>query len=64
MARLAGGQQKIRRPYPQVQAKYFNPENPSQTWSGGGLKPRWFAAQLEAGRRLDELVLHDRPIAA
>ncbi|WP_409363049.1 H-NS family nucleoid-associated regulatory protein [Bradyrhizobium lablabi] len=47
-----------------MQAKYFNPENPSQTWSGGGLKPRWFAAQLEAGRRLDELVLHDRPIAA
>jgi DNA-binding protein H-NS len=64
LARLTVAQQKIRRPYPQVHPKYFNPENPSQTWSGRGLKPRWFAAQLEAGRNVRELVLHDRSIAA
>jgi DNA-binding protein H-NS len=64
LARICGGNRKIRRPYPQVHPKYFNPENPSQTWSGRGLKPRWFAAQLEAGRSVGELVLHDRSIAA
>jgi len=64
LARLTGTQQKIRRPYPHVHPKYFNPENPSQKWSGRGLKPRWFAAQIEAGRSVGELALHDHSIAA
>ena len=64
LARLTGSQQKIRRPYPQVHPKYFNPENPSQTWSGRGLKPRWFAAQLETGRTANDLLLDDRAMAA
>jgi DNA-binding protein H-NS len=63
LARLIGTQQKIRRPYPPVRPKYFNPENPLQKWSGRGLQPRWFAAQLEAGRSVGDLVLHDRSIA-
>lgn len=58
LARLGGGsQKKIRRPYPKVRAKYFNPGNPSETWSGRGLKPRWFAAQLEIGRTAEDLLL-------
>jgi DNA-binding protein H-NS len=64
LARLTGTQQKVRRPYPQVRPKYFNPENPSQTWSGRGLKPRWFAQQLDAGRSIAELVLQNRSTAA
>jgi len=59
LARLTGVQRKARRPYPQVHPKYFNPEDPSQKWSGRGLKPRWFAAQLQMGRRIDDLALAD-----
>ena len=51
---LTGSQQKIRDPYPQVHPKYFNPENPSQKWSGRELQPRWFTAPLELGRATED----------
>jgi len=63
LAKLTGGHQKIRRPYPQVHPKYFNPENPSQTWAGRGLTPRWFSVQLEGGRSAEDLRIH-KAIAA
>ena len=43
-----------RRPYPAVVPKYRNPERPSETWAGRGKTPRWLAAQLKSGRRLDD----------
>ena len=36
-------------------AKYVNPENPEQTWSGRGRRPQWINEALEAGRTLDDL---------
>ena len=36
-------------------AKYRNPDDPSQTWSGRGRRPRWLTEALEAGRKLDDL---------
>src|SRR4029077_2466086 len=33
--------------------KYRNPDNPSETWAGRGLKPRWLAAALKAGKKLE-----------
>lgn len=33
---------------------YRNPEQPSQIWSGRGLRPRWLVFQIAAGRSLDE----------
>lgn len=38
-----------------VAPQYANPEDPSQTWSGRGRKPRWFIAALEAGHSLADL---------
>lgn len=35
-------------------AKYANPEDASQTWSGRGRRPRWVTEQLDAGRSLDD----------
>lgn len=29
-------------------AKYRNPENPNQTWTGKGRQPKWFKAALAA----------------
>ncbi len=35
-----------------VAAKYANPDDPSETWTGRGRKPRWLSAKL-AGWRQD-----------
>jgi DNA-binding protein H-NS len=37
-----------------VAPKYRNPENPAETWAGRGLKPRWLAAAIKAGAKLDD----------
>jgi DNA-binding protein H-NS len=34
----------------QAAAKYRNPDNPRDTWSGRGRKPRWFEAALKSGK--------------
>ena len=36
-----------------VAPKYRNPENPSETWAGRGLKPLWLAAALKTGKKLE-----------
>jgi DNA-binding protein H-NS len=38
-------------------AKYANPANKSETWSGRGRKPRWFAAALKAGKKPDDMMI-------
>jgi len=38
-------------------AKYGNPTNPSDTWSGRGRKPRWFEAALNAGKTPEDLAI-------
>lgn len=37
--------------------KYANPADASDTWSGRGRKPRWFAAALNAGKRPEDLAI-------
>jgi DNA-binding protein H-NS len=37
-----------------VAPKYRNPDNPSETWAGRGLKPRWLAAALKSGKKLED----------
>ena len=43
-----------RRPYPKVQPKFRNPDNPSETWSGRGKMPRWLVLLVASGRNRDE----------
>lgn len=38
-------------------AKYANPADHSDTWSGRGRKPRWFVAALAAGKRPEDLTV-------
>jgi DNA-binding protein H-NS len=40
-----------------VPAKYANPDNASETWTGRGRKPRWLAARLKAGDRIEKFLL-------
>ena len=49
-----------RRPYPPVLPKYFNPNQPSETWSGRGKPPRWLVAQLKSGRRVEDFRIQVR----
>jgi DNA-binding protein H-NS len=49
-----------RRPYPLVQPKYRNPEEPSETWAGRGRQPRWLQMQLSLGKRLEDFRI-DKP---
>ena len=44
----------VRRSYPPVSAKYRNPDSPSETWSGRGKQPRWLAAQIKSGKRVED----------
>ena len=46
-----------RRKYPTVFAKYQNPNEPSETWSGRGKQPRWLTAALKTGRTIDEFLI-------
>jgi DNA-binding protein H-NS len=41
-----------------VAAKYRNPENPSETWAGRGMRPRWLQALLEQGRSVEEFAIN------
>jgi DNA-binding protein H-NS len=37
--------------------KYANPDEPSQTWTGRGRRPRWLEAALAQGRTLDDMAI-------
>ncbi|MEE4376745.1 MAG: H-NS histone family protein [Candidatus Competibacteraceae bacterium] len=36
-------------------AKYRNPEDPKQTWTGRGKRPNWLNDALASGKTLDDL---------
>jgi DNA-binding protein H-NS len=45
------------RPKKQYKAKYQNPANPNETWTGLGKHPRWLREKLEAGEKLEKFKL-------
>lgn len=51
---LFGSRAKTRRP---AKAKYRNPADHAQTWSGRGKRPRWFSAALAAGKKEKDLAI-------
>lgn len=38
-------------------AKYANPHNSEETWSGRGRKPRWFQEALDAGKPAESMAV-------
>ncbi len=52
---LFGGRgRKTRRP---AKAKFRNPADHAQTWSGRGKRPRWFNAALAAGKKEKDFLI-------
>ena len=43
-----------------VAAKYRNPDNHSETWSGRGRKPKWVEDKVAGGKSLDDLLISHR----
>lgn len=52
LAHLTGGKRK---PKIKSVAKYRNPDDPTQTWTGRGRKPQWVAAALHGGKDIADL---------
>lgn len=48
IAELTGS--KVTRTRAPATAKFANPADPSDTWSGRGRKPKWFSDALSAGK--------------
>jgi DNA-binding protein H-NS len=40
-----------------VAAKYANPDDPMQTWSGRGRKPLWLVARVKGGDKMDKFLI-------
>src|SRR5699024_3312153 len=53
-----GTRRKTRRSTGKVPPKYFNPSNPTETWSGRGKRPRWFNAAIKAGKKEKDLLIN------
>jgi DNA-binding protein H-NS len=46
-----------------VAPKYRNPENPSETWAGRGLKPRWLVAAIKGGKKAEDFLISGKASA-
>jgi DNA-binding protein H-NS len=56
LAELTGATVSTKRKRAPSSTLYRNPENPAETWSGRGRKPRWFEAALASGAKVSELM--------
>jgi DNA-binding protein H-NS len=54
--RIAGNLQEPRK-HAKVPPKYRNPNEPSETWSGRGKRPRWLTQALLAGQKMEDFVI-------
>jgi DNA-binding protein H-NS len=40
-----------------VAAKYANPDDPKQTWTGRGRHPKWLSTKIRAGNKIDRFLI-------
>jgi DNA-binding protein H-NS len=59
LGRFEGGKStsKVARGYGAVAPKYRNPENPTETWAGRGLTPRWLTAAIKSGKKAEDFLI-------
>lgn len=46
-----------RRKLGKVPPKYRNPANKAETWTGRGKQPRWLAAQVKKGKKVEDFLI-------
>lgn len=49
---------KSRKSSSAVAAKYANPANPAETWTGRGLAPKWMKELMDQGRNKDDFLIN------
>ena len=55
---LFGGRREVARKKPaKVAAKYANPSDRKQTWTGRGRRPRWLTEEMKKGRKLKDFAM-------
>lgn len=52
---IVGGKGKSRKA--KAPAKYANPVNPSETWSGRGRQPAWYKEAISAGKNPESMAI-------
>jgi DNA-binding protein H-NS len=57
LAELVDPAPKGKRSTKALAPKFVNPNNPIETWSGRGRKPKWFLEGLAAGKKPEEFLL-------
>jgi DNA-binding protein H-NS len=57
LRQLGAAPEKLKRPYPKVAAKYRNPKNPGETWTGRGKQPRWLRDEIQSGKQLADFLI-------
>jgi len=58
LGRFQGGKSsKAARGHGAIAPKYRNPENPTETWAGRGLKPRWLTAAIKSGKKAEDFLI-------
>jgi DNA-binding protein H-NS len=56
------GVKKRKRASGKISPAYRNPNNPAETWTGRGRKPRWLVAALDAGSTVDQCRIGRSPL--
>ena len=54
---IQGTEKKNARKGKKVAAKYVNPDDATQTWTGRGVAPKWMQVLLKAGRDKSEFLI-------
>jgi DNA-binding protein H-NS len=57
LAELFSGEATGKRTRAAAPPKYRHPENPTETWSGRGRKPRWYSTAIAAGKSPKDLAI-------
>ena len=57
LAEVVGKKRKSRQKPSKVAAKYRDPANPRDTWSGRGRMPRWLAKKTKYGRSVTDFLI-------
>ena len=50
---------RVRKTRRGAKAKFRNPADHAQTWSGRGKRPRWLVAAVKSGRKIEEFRISD-----
>jgi len=56
-ARTAGKRKAVSKPRGKVAPKYRNPKNTAEMWTGRGRQPRWVAAFIKSGGKIEQLLI-------